>query len=106
VAEARRAGKLAPGKILLDSTSGNTGIAYAIGAALGFPVTLCVPENVSPERKRILQAYGASIIYTDPAEGSPRIKFTTESRRHRENLFLISSVPRCFRGEMVMQADF
>ncbi|HMB84705.1 MAG TPA: cysteine synthase family protein [Terriglobales bacterium] len=71
VAEARRAGKLAPGKILLDSTSGNTGIAYAmLGAALGFPVTLCVPENVSPERKRTLQAYGANIIYTDPAEGS------------------------------------
>ena len=71
VTEARRAGKLAPGKILLDSTSGNTGIAYAMfGAALGFPVTLCVPANVSPERKRILQAYGANIIYTDPAEGS------------------------------------
>jgi cysteine synthase B len=71
VAEACRSGKLAPGKILLDSTSGNTGIAYAmLGAALGFPVTLCVPENVSPERKRILQAYGANIIYTDPAEGS------------------------------------
>jgi cysteine synthase B len=71
VAEARRSGKLAPAKTLLDSTSGNTGIAYAmLGAALGFPVTLCVPENVSPERKRILQAYGANIIYTDPAEGS------------------------------------
>ncbi|MGC1786586.1 MAG: cysteine synthase family protein [Terriglobales bacterium] len=71
VARARQSGKLAPGKILLDSTSGNTGIAYAmLGAALGFPVTLCVPENVSPERKRILQAYGANIIYTDPAEGS------------------------------------
>ena len=71
VAEARRSGQLAPGKILLDSTSGNTGIAYAMfGAALGFPVTLCVPENASPERKRILQAYGANIIYTDPAEGS------------------------------------
>jgi cysteine synthase B len=71
VAEARRSGKLAPGKILIDSTSGNTGIAYAmLGAALGFPVTLCVPENASPERKRILQAYGANIIYTDPAEGS------------------------------------
>ena len=71
VAEARGSGKLAPGKILLDSTSGNTGIAYAmLGAALGFPVTLCVPENASPERKRILQAYGANIIYTDPAEGS------------------------------------
>jgi S-sulfo-L-cysteine synthase (O-acetyl-L-serine-dependent) len=71
VAEAHRTGKLGAGKILLDSTSGNTGIAYAmLGAALGFPVTLCIPENVSPERKRILQAYGANIIYTDPAEGS------------------------------------
>jgi len=71
VCEARRAGKLVPGKILLDSTSGNTGIAYGmLGAALGFPVTLCVPENVSEERKRILQAYGANIIYTDPGEGS------------------------------------
>src|SRR4029077_5330854 len=71
VAEARRSGKLTPGKILIDSTSGNTGIAYAmLGAALGFPVTLCVPENVSVERKRILQAYGADIIFTDPGEGS------------------------------------
>jgi cysteine synthase B len=71
VTEARRSGKLVPGKILLDSTSGNTGIAYSmLGAALGFPVTLCVPENVSPERKRILQAYGANIIFTDAGEGS------------------------------------
>ena len=71
VAEAQRAGKLTSGKILLDSTSGNTGIAYAmIGAAQGIPITLCMPENVSPERKRILQAYGANIIYTDPGEGS------------------------------------
>jgi|SRR5581483_9459163 len=71
VAQALRDGKLGPGKILLDSTSGNTGIAYAmIGAAHGIPVTLCVPENVSVERKRILHAYGANIIYTDPAEGS------------------------------------
>ena len=71
VAQARAGGKLTSGKILLDSTSGNTGIAYAmIGAAQGFSVTLCMPENVSVERKRILQAYGASIIYTDPADGS------------------------------------
>jgi cysteine synthase B len=71
VAEARRSEKFTPGKILLDSTSGNTGIAYAmIGAAQGFPVTLCMPQNVSVERKRILQAYGANIIYTDPGEGS------------------------------------
>jgi cysteine synthase B len=71
VAQARGSGKLTSGKILLDSTSGNTGIAYAmIGAAQGFPVTLCMPENVSVERKRILYAYGANIIYTDPADGS------------------------------------
>jgi len=71
VAEARRNGKLKAGKILLDSTSGNTGIAYAmLGAAEGFPVTLCMPENVSRERKQILQGYGANIIYTDPADGS------------------------------------
>jgi S-sulfo-L-cysteine synthase (O-acetyl-L-serine-dependent) len=71
VAEARASGQLGAGKILLDSTSGNTGIAYAmIGAAQGFPVTLCMPENVSPERKHILRAYGANIIYTDPADGS------------------------------------
>ena len=71
VLEAQRSGKLEPGKILLDSTSGNTGIAYAmIGAAQRIPITLCMPENVSPERKRILQAYGANILYTDPGEGS------------------------------------
>jgi len=71
VTEARRRGQLGPGKILLDATSGNTGIAYAmLGAAEGFPVTLCMPENVSRERKQILQGYGANIIYTDPADGS------------------------------------
>jgi cysteine synthase B len=71
VKEGRRSGKFTSDKTLLDSTSGNTGIAYAmIGAAEGFPVTLCMPENVSVERKRILFAYGANIIYTDPADGS------------------------------------
>jgi cysteine synthase B len=71
VKEGRSSGKFSPGKTLLDSTSGNTGIAYAmIGAAEGFPVTLCMPENVSVERKRILFAYGANIIYTDAAEGA------------------------------------
>ena len=71
VTQAQASGKLTSHKILLDSTSGNTGIAYAmIGAAQGFPVTLCMPENVSIERKRILHAYGANIIYTDPADGS------------------------------------
>ncbi|MDW8368575.1 MAG: cysteine synthase family protein, partial [Abditibacteriales bacterium] len=64
-------GELRPGKRLLDATSGNTGIAFAmIGAALGFGVTLCMPANVSPERKRILNAYGAEVILTDPLESS------------------------------------
>src|SRR5580698_4739949 len=71
VADAIERGLLTPGKHLLDATSGNTGIAYAmLGAAMGFPVTLCVPGNVSPERKRILAAYGANVIWTDPADGS------------------------------------
>lgn len=62
---------LLEGRSLLDATSGNTGIAYAmLGAALNFPVTLAMPENVSPERKRILSAYGAKIIWTDPADGT------------------------------------
>ncbi len=64
-------GELRAGKRLLDATSGNTGIAFAmIGAALGFGVTLCMPANVSPERKRILNAYGAEVILTDPLESS------------------------------------
>jgi cysteine synthase B len=71
VNEALKAGKLGAGKTLLDSTSGNTGIAYAmLGAAYGIPITLCMPSNVSKERKRILSAYGATVIYTDPGEGS------------------------------------
>ena len=71
VLAAQREGKLTPGKALLDATSGNTGIAYAmLGSAMNFPVTLCVPSNVSPERKNILAAYGANIIWTDPADGS------------------------------------
>ena len=71
VLAAQREGKLTPGKTLLDATSGNTGIAYAmLGSAMGFPVTLCMPSNVSPERKNILAAYGAQIVWTDPADGS------------------------------------
>jgi cysteine synthase B len=82
VTDAIRQGHLTPGakdstarggtqRALLDATSGNTGIAYAmLGAALGFPVTLCVPSNVSPERKNILAAYGANVLWTDPADGS------------------------------------
>jgi cysteine synthase B len=71
VRDAIERGLLRPGKILLDATSGNTGIAYAmLGAAMDFPVKLVMPRNVSPERKRILQAYGASVEWTEPDQGS------------------------------------
>ena len=63
-----RDGSLRPGKTIIDATSGNTGIAYAmIGAAKGYPVKLFLPRNASPERKRILAAYGAELVLTDPA---------------------------------------
>jgi cysteine synthase B len=66
-----RTGKLRPGKTILDSTSGNTGIALAmIGRVLGYPVELVVPANVSAERKAIIHAYGAQVTYSDPMEGS------------------------------------
>jgi len=71
VSDARARGLLVPGKTLLDATSGNTGIAFAmLGAALGFPVQLAMPSNVSPERKRILHAYGAEVDWTSPDLGS------------------------------------
>ena len=64
-------GELRPGKIVLDSTSGNTGIALAmVGAALGYPVELVMASNVSRERKKIIEAFGAKPIYSDPLEGS------------------------------------
>lgn len=63
--------QLVPGKTLLDSTSGNTGIAYAmICSAKGYRVKLCLPANASPERKQILRAYGAELVLTDASEGS------------------------------------
>ena len=71
IQEGVASGQLTPGKTILDATSGNTGIAYAMmGAAMGYAVTLCVPENVTPERKRILRAYGAEMVFTNPLEGS------------------------------------
>jgi cysteine synthase B len=64
-------GKLQAGKTILDSTSGNTGIALAmVGAVLGYPVELVMPSNVSRERKVVLKAFGAKVIYSDPMEGS------------------------------------
>lgn len=71
ILEGERSGRLYPGKIILDATSGNTGAAYAmIGAARGYPVTLCLPKNASLERRRLLRIYGAEIIDTDPMQGT------------------------------------
>ena len=71
ILDGERTGRLNPQRILLDATSGNTGIAYAmIAAARGYNVKLCLPQNASPERKRILKAYGAELVLTDPGSGS------------------------------------
>jgi S-sulfo-L-cysteine synthase (O-acetyl-L-serine-dependent) len=71
IAAAEQAGQLQPGKTLLDASSGNTAMAYAlIGAARGYPVKLCVPSNASPEVIRTLRAFGAELVLTDPMEGS------------------------------------
>jgi cysteine synthase B len=71
ILDGERSGKLNPQRVILDATSGNTGIAYAmIGAARGYQVKLCLPANASPERKRILKAYGAEVVLTNPGEGS------------------------------------
>src|SRR5204863_8147818 len=71
IAEGEQSGKLTRDKIILDATSGNTGIAYAmIGAARGYKVKICVPQNASQERKLILRAFGAELVLTDPLEGT------------------------------------
>jgi len=71
IAEGEKSGALVPSKTILDATSGNTGIAYAmIGAAKGYTVKLCVPENASHERKLILRAFGAELVLTSPLEST------------------------------------
>lgn len=71
IRDGERRSVLRPGKVILDATSGNTGIAYAmIGAALGYRVKLCLPSSASPERKHILNAYGVEIVYTPGDEGT------------------------------------
>lgn len=71
ILEGERSGALTSGKVIIDATSGNTGIAYAmIGASRGYRVRLCLPRNASSERKHMLNAYGAELIFSDPAEGS------------------------------------
>ena len=67
ILEGERSGKLKPGMTIIDATSGNTGIAYAmIGASRGYPVKVCLPKNASAGRKRILRSYGVEIVETDP----------------------------------------
>lgn len=71
IQDGERTGRLYPGKVILDATSGNTGIAYAmIGAACGYRVTLCLPRNANEERKRLLRVYGAELVLTDPRMSS------------------------------------
>ncbi|MBI4909545.1 MAG: cysteine synthase family protein [Acidobacteria bacterium] len=71
ILDGERTGRLTKDRILLDSTSGNTGIAYAmVCSARGYRVKLCLPRNASEERKRILKAFGVDVVLTDPAEGS------------------------------------
>ena len=70
ILDGENSGRLTPERVILDATSGNTGIAYAmIGAALGYRVRLCLPRNTGFERKRILRIYGAELIETDPRKG-------------------------------------
>jgi cysteine synthase B len=83
-------GKLTPGKTLIDASSGNTGIAYAMfGAALGFPVTIYLPANASSERKNIIRHYGAKIVETSAMEGSDGSYFAAheEVEAHPDNYF-------------------
>jgi cysteine synthase B len=83
-------GKLAPGKTIIDATSGNTGIAYAmLGASLGFPVKLFLPANASAERKEIIRHYGAQIVETSPLEGSDGAYLAAqeEAKAHPEKYF-------------------
>jgi cysteine synthase B len=71
ILDGERTGRLTGDRIILDATSGNTGIAYAmVGAARGYRVKLCLPNNASEERKRMLKSFGAEMVFTDPGEGS------------------------------------
>src|ERR1700738_3778398 len=86
-----KSGALVPGKTIIDATSGNTGIAYAmIGAALGYPVTLCLPDSASHERKRMLTAYGATLEIT-PGDEATEAAFARGTKWSRPTLKNIST---------------
>jgi S-sulfo-L-cysteine synthase (O-acetyl-L-serine-dependent) len=89
VLDGERSGKLNHDRVILDSTSGNTGIAYAmIGAVRGYRVKLCLPANASLERQRILKAYGAEMVFSDAAEGSDgAIRLCREIYRGNPDLY-------------------
>ena len=84
ILDGEASGALTPDRIILDATSGNTGIAYAmVGAARGYRVTLCLPDNASPERKMILRAFGAELLMTNPLEGTDGAIRAHDRKRHR-----------------------
>ncbi len=85
ILEGERSGRLSPARIILDATSGNTGIAYAmIGAARGYRVTLCLPANASDERKRILRIYGAQLVETDPLQSTDGAQLRAREMAEKE----------------------
>ena len=85
ILDGERSGRLYPGKTILDATSGNTGIAYAmLGAVRRYPVTLCLPRNASEERKRILRIHGAELIETDPLQGTDGAQTIAREMAERE----------------------
>lgn len=105
IADGERTGQLTRDKIILDATSGNTGIAYAmIGAARGYRVRLCVPENVTPERKQVLRAFAAEVVFTSPMDGSDGaiVKAREMYEEHPELYFY----PDQYNNESNWQAHF
>lgn len=99
IRQAERRGDLLPGKILLDSTSGNMGIAYAmLCASRGYPVKMVMPANASPERIAVLRAYGADLELTDPLEG-------TDGAIHRVREIYESSPDRYFYADQYNNPD-
>ena len=105
IVQGLRSGALRPGKVLIDATSGNTGIAYAvIGALLGVPVMLAMPANASKERQEILRIHGAELILTDPLEGTDGSQQHVRDlvRRHPERYFY----PDQYNNEANWRAHF
>ena len=85
ILDGERSGRLRPGMTILDATSGNTGIAYGmIGAARGYPVTICLPKNASVQRKQILRSYGVELIETDPLQATDGAQVVARELSARE----------------------